>query len=83
MTTQQSALALGVATLGSLFLSLSAPGSLGMRDAFVVVLARPDRDRRARRVPAAGLSRSRPRAVPQPGAPPPRASLEPAFEDAA
>jgi len=38
-TTQQTALALGVATLGSLFLSLSAPGSLGMRDAFVVVLA--------------------------------------------
>jgi MFS family permease len=38
-TTQQSALALGVATLGSLFLSLSAAHSLGTRDAFVVVLA--------------------------------------------
>jgi MFS family permease len=38
-TTQQAALALGVATLGSLFLSLSRAGSLGMRDAFVVVLA--------------------------------------------
>jgi hypothetical protein len=38
-TTQQSALALGVASLGSLFLSLSTPGSLGTRDAFVVVLA--------------------------------------------
>jgi sulfur relay (sulfurtransferase) complex TusBCD TusD component (DsrE family) len=38
-TTQQTALALGVATLGSLFLSLSPPHSLGMRDAFVVVLA--------------------------------------------
>jgi EmrB/QacA subfamily drug resistance transporter len=38
-TTQQTALALGVATLGSLFLSLSAPGSLGVEDAFVVVLA--------------------------------------------
>jgi len=38
-TTQQTALALGVATLGSLFLSLSPAGSLGIRDAFVVVLA--------------------------------------------
>jgi len=38
-TTQQSALALGVATLGSLFLSLSSAHSLGTRDAFVVVLA--------------------------------------------
>jgi EmrB/QacA subfamily drug resistance transporter len=38
-TTQQSALALGVATLGSLFISLSAAHSLGVRDAFVVVLA--------------------------------------------
>jgi EmrB/QacA subfamily drug resistance transporter len=37
-TTQQSALALGVASLGSLFLSLGAADSLGMRDAFVVVL---------------------------------------------
>lgn len=35
-TTQQAALALGVATLGSLFLSL-APGS-GMRDALIVTL---------------------------------------------
>jgi MFS family permease len=38
-TTMQSALALGVATLGSLFLSYDAPGSLGMRDAFILVLA--------------------------------------------
>ena len=38
-TTQQSALALGVATLGSMFLSLSAPDSIGFRDAFVAVLA--------------------------------------------
>jgi len=37
-TTTQSALALGVATLGSLFLSLDAPDSLGMRTAFVGVL---------------------------------------------
>ena len=39
VTTQQSALALGVAALGSLFVSLAAPGSLGMRAAFAVVLA--------------------------------------------
>jgi hypothetical protein len=38
-TTMQSALALGVATLGSVFLSYDAAGSLGMRDAFVLVLA--------------------------------------------
>ena len=38
-TAQQTALALGVATLGSLYLSLSASSSLGVRDAFVVVLA--------------------------------------------
>ncbi len=37
-TTMQSALALGVATLGSLFLSLDAPHSLGMRSAFVAVI---------------------------------------------
>jgi EmrB/QacA subfamily drug resistance transporter len=37
-TTQQTALALGVATLGSLFLSLAGTGSLGTRNAFVVVL---------------------------------------------
>jgi EmrB/QacA subfamily drug resistance transporter len=37
-TTQQTALALGVATLGTLFASVSAPGALGMRDAFVLVL---------------------------------------------
>lgn len=37
-TTQQTALALGVATLGTLFASLSAAGSLGARDAFAVVL---------------------------------------------
>jgi hypothetical protein len=36
ITTQQSALALGVATLGSLFLAL-VPG-LGMRDALVTTL---------------------------------------------
>ena len=38
VTTQQSSLALGVAGLGSLFVSLAAPGSIGMRAAFVVVL---------------------------------------------
>jgi hypothetical protein len=38
-TTQQTALALGVATLGSLFLSLSHASAIGTRDAFVVVLA--------------------------------------------
>jgi MFS family permease len=37
-TTQQSALALGVATLGSLFLALAADGT-GVRTAFIVVLA--------------------------------------------
>ena len=37
-TTAQSAQAIGVGTLGSLFLSFSAAGSLGMRDAFVIVL---------------------------------------------
>ncbi len=46
-TTMQSALALGVATLGSVFLSYDAAGSLGMRDSFVLVLARPDRRRPA------------------------------------
>ena len=39
LTTQQSALALGVATLGSLFLSLSHGGGVDVRDAFVTVLA--------------------------------------------
>jgi MFS family permease len=39
VTTQQASLALGVAALGSLFVSLAAPSSLGMRGAFVVVLA--------------------------------------------
>ncbi|WP_158879931.1 MFS transporter [Amycolatopsis anabasis] len=38
-TTQQTSLALGVATLGSLFASLSHPDLLGMRDAFVLVMA--------------------------------------------
>ena len=38
-TTQQTSLALGVATLGTLFSSLSAPEVLGMRDAFVLVMA--------------------------------------------
>jgi MFS family permease len=37
-TTQQTSLALGVATLGSLFVALSGPASLGMRDALVLVL---------------------------------------------
>ncbi|MEC3982758.1 MFS transporter [Amycolatopsis sp. H20-H5] len=37
-TTQQTSLALGIATLGSLFASLSAPGSLGMKDAFMLVV---------------------------------------------
>jgi len=57
-TTQQAALALGVATLGSLFLSLSAPSSLGVRDAFVVVLA-------AQIVVAAGIAVGS-RLLPQP-----------------
>jgi len=38
-TMQQAALALGVASLGSLFLSLSPADSLGMRGAFVAVLS--------------------------------------------
>jgi hypothetical protein len=38
-TTQQTALALGVATLGTLFLSLSVAPGWGARDAFVAVLA--------------------------------------------
>ncbi|MFD9963863.1 MFS transporter [Amycolatopsis sp. NPDC058986] len=37
-TNQQTSLALGVATLGSLFASLSAPDSLGMKSAFVLVI---------------------------------------------
>ncbi|HEY4455800.1 MAG TPA: MFS transporter [Pseudonocardiaceae bacterium] len=38
-TTQQTSLALGVAILGTLFATLSAPTVLGMRDAFVLVMA--------------------------------------------
>ena len=38
VTTQQTSLALGVATVGSLFLSLEAPGGTGLRDAFLIVL---------------------------------------------
>jgi MFS family permease len=37
-TTQQTFLALGVATLGSLFVSLSSPDSLGMKSAFMLVI---------------------------------------------
>lgn len=37
-TTQQTSLALGVATLGSLFVALSGPAALGMRDALVLVI---------------------------------------------
>jgi hypothetical protein len=37
-TTQQTSLALGVATLGSLFVALSGPTALGARDALVLVL---------------------------------------------
>jgi MFS family permease len=37
-TTQQTSLALGVATVGSLFAGLSAAGELGTRNAFVLVL---------------------------------------------
>jgi MFS family permease len=37
ITTQQTSLALGVATLGSLFAGLAAPSALGMRDALVLV----------------------------------------------
>jgi len=35
-TTQQTSLALGVATLGSLFAALSAPGSVGFEYALVI-----------------------------------------------
>ena len=38
-TTQQSSLALGVATLGSLYLTLAAPGNLGAGRAAAVILA--------------------------------------------
>ncbi|MGI8695363.1 MAG: MFS transporter [Mycobacteriales bacterium] len=38
VTTQQAALALGVATLGTLFLSQSAPGGIGTADALALVL---------------------------------------------
>jgi MFS family permease len=37
-TTQQTSLALGVASLGSLFVGLAGPASLGMRDALVLTL---------------------------------------------
>jgi MFS family permease len=36
-TTQQTSLALGVATLGSLFVGLAGPSALGMKDALVLV----------------------------------------------
>jgi MFS family permease len=39
VTVQQACLALGVATLGSLYLWLSEPDVLGVRDAFAVVMA--------------------------------------------
>jgi predicted MFS family arabinose efflux permease len=39
VTTQQASVALGVATLGTLFLSLAPESSLGMRDAVALVLA--------------------------------------------
>lgn len=38
-TTQQTALALGVATLGTLYMSVSAEPGWGVRDAFIAVLA--------------------------------------------
>ncbi|GAB3873314.1 hypothetical protein GCM10029964_013350 [Kibdelosporangium lantanae] len=38
VTMQQACLALGVATLGTLYVSLSDPGVIGIRDAFVVVM---------------------------------------------
>jgi len=37
-TTQQTSIALGVATLGSLFVALAGPAALGMRDALVLVI---------------------------------------------
>jgi MFS family permease len=37
-TTQQTSLALGVAVLGTLFVTLSQPGALGLRDAFALIL---------------------------------------------
>lgn len=39
VTMQQSALALGVATIGSLFVSQAAPAALGARNAFLLALA--------------------------------------------
>jgi len=69
VTTQQIALALGVATLGSLFLSLAAPSSLGVRDAFVVVLA-------AQIVVAAGVAAGS-KLLPQPAG---TAQAQPAVE---
>jgi hypothetical protein len=38
-TTQQGSLALGVATLGSVYLTLAAPGALGPADAAAAILA--------------------------------------------
>ena len=37
-TTQQLSLAVGVATLGSLFVSLAQPGSIGTLPAFLIIL---------------------------------------------
>ena len=53
-TTQQTALALGVATLGSLFLALAGDGT-GVSTAFIVVLASPGRGRGGVAAGARGL----------------------------
>ena len=78
-TTTQSALALGVATLGSLFLSLDAPHSLGMRTAFVAVIGV--------QTAMALLVAVAVRGLPQPGRaqaePVPEAMLEAEFVEAA
>jgi EmrB/QacA subfamily drug resistance transporter len=76
-TTQQTSLALGVALLGSLFVSLAAPGRLGSLHAVVVILA-------IQSVVAAGLaagSRLLPRGglAPAP-APAPAQQVEPVLE---
>jgi hypothetical protein len=68
----QSALAIGVATLGSVFLSYEAPGSLGMRDAFLLVLGV--------QTAMALLVAVTVRGLPQPGRAQPEPDLEPALE---
>jgi MFS family permease len=75
-TTLQVALALGVATIGSLFLSLSHPASLGVRDSFVAVLVLQTVVAIA--VALTGWTLTRPAAAEAPAP-----ALEPVFEQAA